>query len=572
MWSLGCIVVELFLGLPIFPGTSEYNQVTRITEMLGNPPSHLLEVGKQTNEFFNCVGVDAQGRKTYKLKPLEQYASEHRTKEQPSKAYFKQTYLPDIILEYPLTKKHAKQSEIDKGEFAVQPYLTAEMGQRRAFINFVEGLLNLDPIKRWSPQQAAKHPFITGEKYTGPFEPPSVPTKRSTNATAPKPVEPSTTESQTSGKYGGLVKSPPSTRGQRIYSDAGAYAQQLAQHQVQTAQAQAAQNAARPNPFSPGYEAPPQPPQNQQYGKGRVVSGHAAVPQSWHQTIPPPAPQQQNYRVPSGSSQPPPPQQQAAVRQNIPTINAPTNPPPNTYFPSSRNRANTINHMDTIPAALARLTNLGAPDPQNRTGLTPVLHREEMAAAWEMRQQGGHKPSNLRDSTHAQLEYLQEQAELVNMNQSGYMMPGQYQGMHVPASHANMGHHRGSQSFSGTQAYQMQPTLGHAQHASHDFRGRVPPIQLQPTEYEPSRSYLPAFPPPAATTGFDAFDNRDQSLGMMYTPLTPLQQPSSPYTYSPRHAQRSSFSHPAGQGRPFSHQGQSPNSPRRYAGQQQYGA
>lgn len=35
MWSLGCIMVELFLGLPLFPGTSEYNQVSRITEMLG---------------------------------------------------------------------------------------------------------------------------------------------------------------------------------------------------------------------------------------------------------------------------------------------------------------------------------------------------------------------------------------------------------------------------------------------------------------------------------------------------------------------------------------------------------
>uniref|UniRef100_A0A0W0FHD5 Protein kinase domain-containing protein n=1 Tax=Moniliophthora roreri TaxID=221103 RepID=A0A0W0FHD5_MONRR len=35
VWSLGCIAVELFLGLPLFPGTSEYNQLTRIIEMLG---------------------------------------------------------------------------------------------------------------------------------------------------------------------------------------------------------------------------------------------------------------------------------------------------------------------------------------------------------------------------------------------------------------------------------------------------------------------------------------------------------------------------------------------------------
>ena len=35
VWSLGCIAVELFLGLPLFPGTSEYNQLTRIVDMLG---------------------------------------------------------------------------------------------------------------------------------------------------------------------------------------------------------------------------------------------------------------------------------------------------------------------------------------------------------------------------------------------------------------------------------------------------------------------------------------------------------------------------------------------------------
>lgn len=35
MWSLGCICAELFLGLPLFPGASEYNQLSRIIETIG---------------------------------------------------------------------------------------------------------------------------------------------------------------------------------------------------------------------------------------------------------------------------------------------------------------------------------------------------------------------------------------------------------------------------------------------------------------------------------------------------------------------------------------------------------
>lgn len=63
MWSLGCIAVELFLGLPLFPGTSEYNQITRIVEMLGwvllhcysllAIPLHLLSAGSTRAESTN---------------------------------------------------------------------------------------------------------------------------------------------------------------------------------------------------------------------------------------------------------------------------------------------------------------------------------------------------------------------------------------------------------------------------------------------------------------------------------------------------------------------------------------
>jgi dual specificity protein kinase YAK1 len=35
MWSLGCIAAELFLGLPLYPGKDEFNQICRIIEMQG---------------------------------------------------------------------------------------------------------------------------------------------------------------------------------------------------------------------------------------------------------------------------------------------------------------------------------------------------------------------------------------------------------------------------------------------------------------------------------------------------------------------------------------------------------
>ena len=115
MWSLGCIVVELFLGLPLFPGSSEYNQVSRITEMLGQPPTWMLEVGKQSGEFFE-KSQDEFGRRSYRLKSMEHYSREHNTKEQPSKKYFQAHTLDDIIKTYPLPRKNMKQNEVERGK------------------------------------------------------------------------------------------------------------------------------------------------------------------------------------------------------------------------------------------------------------------------------------------------------------------------------------------------------------------------------------------------------------------------------------------------------------------------
>lgn len=42
----------MFLGLPIFPGVSEHNQLARIVEMLGPPPDFMVEHGANTAAYF----------------------------------------------------------------------------------------------------------------------------------------------------------------------------------------------------------------------------------------------------------------------------------------------------------------------------------------------------------------------------------------------------------------------------------------------------------------------------------------------------------------------------------------
>ncbi|KAG0579836.1 hypothetical protein M758_4G128500 [Ceratodon purpureus] len=53
IWSLGCILAELFTGHPLFPGEDEVEQLACIMEMLGPPPESILENATRKNMFFD---------------------------------------------------------------------------------------------------------------------------------------------------------------------------------------------------------------------------------------------------------------------------------------------------------------------------------------------------------------------------------------------------------------------------------------------------------------------------------------------------------------------------------------
>ncbi|KAF8635188.1 hypothetical protein AX17_003964 [Amanita inopinata Kibby_2008] len=399
MWSLGCIAIELFLGLPLFPGTSEYNQLTRIIDMLGMPPLSMLNTGKQVHQFFDSYEVWSpqvnQNEKRHRMKSIEQYSREHNTNEQPGKQYFKASSLPELINTAPMpqSKSGRQHHEVEK-----------EMNNRASFIDFCQGLLNLNPVTRWTPQQARMHPFITGEKFAKPFVPDGLGASPSPS-NVPDPKRP----------YGGLVPSQP--KGTRAYQDAASYNHHLAQHQAYTAQAQAASQAASiyRNPYiTPQGQNPPSasssystasdggagayPPQ--QYASNQTAAQHRLA----HQTS-------TGQLAMSNSVQHYPNHPPVSGMSTNTHLNP--NLPSSSYYPTTRARANTINQMDTIPPtlapALARLQHMNQDVIGGRNALTPVLNRDDAMREWERRQTG--KP--IAAQPYPQLEYLQQQAEAV---------------------------------------------------------------------------------------------------------------------------------------------------------------
>ena len=166
----------MYLGLPLFPGVSQHNQLSRIVEMFGNPPDFLIEC-KNGNKYFAPVAVGdiavppSGGKPTfqsapnltkYRLKTPEEYAAETKTEVPVLKKYLKYNVLDEVILKcFPSHKLRLTPEQ-----------KSIEINRRKCFIDFLYGLFRLNPFDRWSAKQAMEHPFIKNTPFLEPFVPP----------------------------------------------------------------------------------------------------------------------------------------------------------------------------------------------------------------------------------------------------------------------------------------------------------------------------------------------------------------------------------------------------------------
>ncbi|KAL9907802.1 homeodomain interacting protein kinase isoform 2-T6 [Glossina fuscipes fuscipes] len=144
MWSLGCVVAELFLGWPLYPGSSEFDQIRYISQTQGLPTEHMLNSASKTSKFF-YRDTDS----TYpfwRLKTIEEHEAETNTKSKEARKYIFNC-LDDI-------GQVNVPTDLEGGQ------LLAEKTDRREFIDLLKRMLTIDQERRLTPAEALNHSFV----------------------------------------------------------------------------------------------------------------------------------------------------------------------------------------------------------------------------------------------------------------------------------------------------------------------------------------------------------------------------------------------------------------------------
>ncbi|KAL5006844.1 hypothetical protein ScPMuIL_015650 [Solemya velum] len=146
MWSLGCVIAELFLGWPLYPGSSEYDQIRYISQTQGLPAEHMLSSATKTTRFFVRENTDSN-YPFWRLKNPEEHEAETKIKSKEARKYIFNCLDDMAQINVP--------TDLEGSE------LMAEKVDRREFIDLLKRMLTLDQERRITPGEALNHHFIT---------------------------------------------------------------------------------------------------------------------------------------------------------------------------------------------------------------------------------------------------------------------------------------------------------------------------------------------------------------------------------------------------------------------------
>lgn len=150
VWSLGCVVAEMYTGEVTFQNDSIVSMLSRIEAICGPFPRHMIAQGRQSTRFFTKSGllyelVDGDERRTNPVMDEDEAG------------------LFDVF--QPKRSTYASRLGYDPEKLA-DPQ-TPESKDAALFVDFCKSVLTIDPDSRPSAAEALKHPWIVaGETLT----------------------------------------------------------------------------------------------------------------------------------------------------------------------------------------------------------------------------------------------------------------------------------------------------------------------------------------------------------------------------------------------------------------------
>jgi len=136
IWSLGCILAELYTGNVLFQNDSVQGLLARVIGIIGPIPERIMKKGRQVSNFFTREGLiyqepgDNDASKSQNT--MSDMSGRHGKKRNPNEPIKIQVLLP---------KKTTLKARLNKVEDEV-------------FIDFLKKLLDVDPDKRLTAKEA----------------------------------------------------------------------------------------------------------------------------------------------------------------------------------------------------------------------------------------------------------------------------------------------------------------------------------------------------------------------------------------------------------------------------------